>query len=70
MKGDEKYGRRATVVLGPPPRLPLDLLLPQAAARPAEGGAEHDEEADAQDGQEDPWEANGCGFSHMFDFAA
>lgn len=53
MEGDEIYGRRATVLLTASQCLPLYLLLPQATARPAEGRAEHDGEAEAQDAQED-----------------
>lgn len=53
-KGYEVYRRRPTVLLTAPQRFPLELLLPYAVAHSAEGGAEQDEEAHAQDGQEDP----------------
>lgn len=55
MEGDEIYWRRAPVLLSATPHLPLYLLLPVATARPAEGRAEHDGEAEAQHAQEDPW---------------
>lgn len=54
-EGDEVYGRWTPVLLAAPPRLPLYFLLSQATARPAEGGAEHDGEAEPQYAQEDPW---------------
>jgi len=57
VEGDEIYGRRVRVLLlAVSPRLPGDLLLSQAAAHSAEGRAEHDGEAEAQDAQEDPLE--------------
>ena len=55
MEGNEVYGRRASVLLAASPHLPLYLLFSQAAARPAEGGAEHDGETEAQHAQENPW---------------
>ncbi|TNN44635.1 hypothetical protein EYF80_045168 [Liparis tanakae] len=57
VEGDEIYGRRVCVLLlAVSPRFPDDLLLSQAAAHSAEGRAEHDGEAEAQDAQEDPLE--------------
>lgn len=53
-EGDEVYGMWTHLLLAAPPRFPLQFLLPQATARPAEGGAEHDGEAEPQDAQEDP----------------
>lgn len=54
MEGDEINGRRASFLLTASQRLPVDLLLSEATAHPAEGRAEHDGEAETQDAQEDP----------------
>lgn len=52
-EGDDVNRGWSAVVLRAPPGLPLDLLLSQTAAGPAEGGAEHDGQAEAQQGHED-----------------
>lgn len=46
-------GRPAVTLFTSSPRLPLDLLLSQTTAGPAERGAEHDGQAEAQHGHED-----------------